>query len=49
MAGVVNDSAFLYNTYVDKAPQKDTLKAELVKTTPVKIDSSQQSSRSEKI
>jgi hypothetical protein len=40
MAGVVNDSAFLYNTYVDKLPKKDTVKTEIPKTLAVKIDSS---------
>jgi hypothetical protein len=39
MAGVVNDTAFLYNTYVDKVPKKDTAKTEVVKNVPVKIDS----------
>ncbi|MBS1933154.1 MAG: DUF4476 domain-containing protein [Bacteroidetes bacterium] len=39
MAGVVNDSAFLYNTYVDRIPKKDTFKTEVAKNIPAKIDS----------
>ncbi len=39
MAGVVNDTAILYNTYVDVAPVKDTVKTEPVKKPVVKIES----------
>ena len=39
MAGVVNDTAILYDTYVDIEPVKDTVKTALVKKPAVKTDS----------
>ena len=38
MAGVVNDTAILYNSYVDVVPKKDTIKTELLKKATVKKD-----------
>jgi uncharacterized protein DUF4476 len=39
MAGVVNDTAILYNSYVDVVPKKDTVKMEAVKKPVIKVDS----------
>jgi hypothetical protein len=38
MAGVANDTAILYDTYVDVVPKKDTVKIEMAKTPPLEID-----------